>query len=291
MSNAVESTSHARRRPSGNVAEALSNPRLRKVGNSAMRADLARPVSLLILLFTIHSSCRSLHRNGGFYDGRVVSAARSAPAPASPPGASKSFEIPLFYWPPPAPSTRWDIPAARLLPTPNTLGDVYDRLRPAIEAAGYSEYTHFQVSNGFVLVTPLECIDDYGCPTAERWSLDTPPLRWFSVWDISTYLTHLFTHQSKRVRILVVTVSDISLTTSPRSLEYSEASRWMSCGANNLPEELLSRGLSPAHVISFLVYEFARSAATGAVSPEERSRTLAKDQLACSGLALQFTQP
>jgi hypothetical protein len=184
--------------------------------------------------------------------------ATKAPVEIELPGMFTPIEpLPSFPWPPPPASARDQLSAAWLINRSGTtlLGDVDNRLRAALDAAGYTERKYMAAPGGFVLVTRLEQMEPDGTPKPgqERWAAEPGPLRRFSLGD---YLRALLTANPGyyRVMALVVTPEAFAETGAPVSREAAMA--WLTEGLNRLPEEVASIAWTSAFSCTALVYEF-----------------------------------
>lgn len=214
------------------------------------------------------------------------SAAPPAPAPSragqpavvSAAAAPAASALPEFQWPPPAASA-WvvipdDLIARRAQPRPS-FGDVRDRLGRALDAAGYSQRTFFSVPNGFAIVTQLERIGDDGTPTSAR--------RWFTagsteIFSLEEYLKRLLFAEAGRYRLVVLVVTDVSISATGPYITAGQAAEMADNGVMDLPPSVAAREFSADHRSTALIYEF-RKRRTGEPEFVKRSPLPGRDHL------------
>jgi len=197
--------------------------------------------------------------------------------------AGEIASIPIFPWPPPAPST--DQVLARNLLTspivPTTLSDVDSRLRTALSRAGYASRSYYAVPGGFALATRLERFDEDGRPASEemRWKVGGVPLPEFT---LSTYLKALFGAQPGRFRVIVFVVSSTGFQAVGASPTRTTAESWLAGGFNVLPRELGNLRYTSEVNCTALVYEFSKPPG-GSATLKAPSDLIAEKHLRGSG--------
>ena len=178
--------------------------------------------------------------------------APAKPAAGTPPSKGTTDAIPLFPWPPPAPSAMTRLRVETL--HPSSLGFVADYLENELTVRGYDQQAWFGVPDGFALVTRLEQTDERGRPLTglARWSADAIRLREFS---ITAILESLFSQPKGYFRVLVFIVTPAPMT-QDKPVVREEAIRWLTAGADRIPSDIRSLPYDSAHHCSALIYEF-----------------------------------
>ncbi len=164
------------------------------------------------------------------------------------------LSMPRFPWPPPQCAQRMTL-AENLETSCVNLTDVDQRLRRALDAAGYEQRSYFYVPNGYAVVTQLEQFTDDGSPKSGpyRWT-DYPAQEQFS--SIWAYLKSLVMPTPGHFRLFVFLVTDTPYSQSSKKVSKEEAASWLSQGFNRLPNELGKRPLGERSYLDVLVYEF-----------------------------------
>ena len=121
---------------------------------------------------------------------------------------------------------------------------------------------------------------------ADRWSLEVPPMRKFS---LSAYLTALFRARPGYYRVIVFVVTSHPFSQSNTKVTASDIRLWVSSGLNALPENIASRDYTSAHRCNALIYEFKRTGTQQAefVDPSELT---GQTHLEKSGLLAAFAK-
>jgi hypothetical protein len=198
------------------------------------------------------------------YSPGVEAQALPPSASAAPPMISRQREsastaraLPEFPWPPPGASAWAEIPdeliAQRAAPRP-TFGLVRDRLARALDAAGYTQRSFFRVPNGFAVVTQLERIGDDGVPARARWYVSAG----VESFSLEQYLRRLLFAEAGRYRLVVLVVTDVSISASGPNIAAREAAEMADKGFMNLPAEVAAAEYSANHRSTALIYEFRK---------------------------------
>ncbi len=214
-------------------------------------------------------------------------------APDNPPLASLPHPIqpqalarpPDFPWPPPAPSGQIVLPDVvfrRAQTAVPTLYSVGMRIINALRDAEYWTYRVYGVPNGFALVTRLEQIDKSGAPLSWPFRFADPDEPQFSLLDI---LRKLYIAPPGRYRLIVFVVSDERFENRRETLTRIDAKNLIETGVNHLPFDLDRMEFTHAHVVTALIYEFAREAG-GIPSTRIPGEIEAVDRLRRSRIAL-----
>jgi phospholipid/cholesterol/gamma-HCH transport system substrate-binding protein len=168
-------------------------------------------------------------------------------------------EVPEFPWPPPNASAKEEIPDQFLRETElrQTLQNINQRLRSALDKAGYFEKSYFSVPEGFAIVTRLEQINADGTskPDRQRWATKVGPLREFS---LSAYLQALFESNIGYFRVIVFIVTNIPFSQADTQVDRDQALGWQREGLNRLPLSIGSLPYSKDHYCTALIYEFEK---------------------------------
>ena len=168
-----------------------------------------------------------------------------------------SAEFPSFPWPPPEASAKTVVSSSFFVDsdTRTLLRDVASRLEKALPYAGYVEFSYYQIPGGFALVTRIEQFDDNGSSKAppDRWVLDMPPAKIFSLGD---YLKALFHAEKGYYRVISFLITSVPFSQAQRKIKREDAMAWLSRGANMLPEEIGAQEYSTSHYCTALIYEF-----------------------------------
>lgn len=209
--------------------------------------------------------------------------------PVPPPGE----ELPLFPWPPPAPSALVVLPALHTARNalPKTFGDIDLVISSALLKTGYSEKGYYSVPGGFAIATRMEQIyaDGRTMPSPARFSLSPPVPPVFSL----DYFKGLFIARDGYFRVVVFIVSLRSFTLSPTRPTIAEARIWPYGGANALPVHISKLTLLTGYDVTALIYEFQNSTAGDSrrfslLSPQNQASSVALlsgiDHLRQSGL-------
>jgi hypothetical protein len=189
-------------------------------------------------------------------------AAAQPPAPYAPASAAAPTKpgpaMPEFPWPPPGASAWVVIPdeliARRAQPRPS-FGVVSDRLARALDAAGYSQRSFLSVPNGFAVVTQLERIGNDGTPTSAR--------RWFTagsveIFSLEEYLRRLLFAEVGRYRLVVLVITDVSISASGPFITAGQAAEMADKGFMDLPPTVAQMEYSANHRSTALIYEFRK---------------------------------
>lgn len=141
------------------------------------------------------------------------------------------------------------------------LGFVNDRLRNALDEAGYVESTYYRIPKGFALITRLEQIElnGHSKPLPARWS--SQPSR-ISPFDLAVYIRALFTADPGYYRVIAILVTGQSFAQSGRRLGYEETVGLSLGGGNALPSETAEMPYLPPVQCTALIYEFERPRGT-----------------------------
>jgi hypothetical protein len=179
---------------------------------------------------------------------------------ASPPEPLQQEAVPQFPWPPPKASASATISRELLLEDKEhpQLGDAVAALDLAFRKAGYGERSYYSVPGGFAMASRIEQMNHDGTPkgAADRWSLEVPPMRKFS---LSAYMSALFTARSGYYRVIVFVVTSHPFRQASAKVTSEQAGFWSSRGLNELPEYFAKRDYTSAHKCTALIYEFKRT--------------------------------
>ena len=165
---------------------------------------------------------------------------------------------PKFPWPPPRPSAFIEIVGRpeSFLRTSDNLGDVDQKLRAALEAAGYVKTRYYAVPDGFALVTRLEQINDDGTPKEgeERWIAEVQPV---SVFELFEWVRAVIEGIPGRFRVVVFVVSPHPMPEGDAVVSQEEAMDWIENGGlEQLPPPIAERPYIESYETIALIYEF-----------------------------------
>jgi hypothetical protein len=198
--------------------------------------------------------------------------------------------VPNFPWPPPKASASDMIPRELLVGNAAhpTLGTVAQAIESAFAQAGYGQKSYYSVPGGFAMASQIEQINQDGTPkeSVDRWSLETPPLRKFS---LCSYLNALFTAQPGYYRVIVFVVTSQAFPQRDVKVTSEQSKAWVSGGLNKLPEKIGNQEYSAAHGCTALIYEFKQTGKhADLVDP---SQITGKTHLDKAGLMAAFAKP
>ena len=197
---------------------------------------------------------------------------------------------PKFPWPPPKASAFETVPRELLVGNAAhpTLSTVAQAIESAFQQAGYGEKSYYSVPGGFAMASQIEQINQDGSPkeSVDRWSLETPPLRKFS---LGSYLNALFTAQPGYYRVIVFVVTSQAFPQSPERVTSEKSRQWVSSGLNKLPEKIGNQEYSSAHSCSALIYEFKQTGKHAELV--DPSQVPGKTHLDKAGLTAAFAKP
>jgi prepilin-type N-terminal cleavage/methylation domain-containing protein len=219
----------------------------------------------------------------------AIVAALAIPAFQSSLKRAEKMQMPEFPWPPPKASAFEVIPRELLVSHNHAtkLRDVASALEAAFRRCGYIEKSYYAVPDGFALASRIEQINEDGSASRDRWSLDVPNMRQFS---LSAYLAALFNApRAGHFRIIVFIVTPHPFTQSNVPITAAEAREWISAGANTLPDEVGEQDYSRRHDCTALIYEFKGSGAKRAVFVEP-SELSAETHLVKAGLVAALSK-
>lgn len=199
---------------------------------------------------------------------------------------------PAFPWPPPKPTTRYVIENDLLGggETPQTLKEVGDRLRHALDQAGYAELDFFSIPpdldqqpEGFALVTRLERIYEDGRRWLgkKRW-LEELPAR--DVFSLKELVRALFTAPEGHYRVIVFVVTGRPVAPSQTEPTREEAGKWRGQGLAHLPRWLGELPWTPDHACTALIYQFRQVGAGREPEVNPPGAPPAREQLERSGI-------
>ncbi len=215
-------------------------------------------------------------------DGAVVGGGATAEAEAEAEAAVEPG-VPVFPWPPPAPTTQTVLSRALLMRNVTTLGEVAMRLTTALGGLGYSEHSFYAAPGGFALATRLEQIEFDGTPKGGplRWSAELPPRKLFS---LESVIDALFSAPEGHYREIVFVVNDQPFSTAARPVTREEAGAWLSGGLNRLPNSIAAQPLNDAHIGTALIYQFRKVGYTRAAVANPDGAVPAVQHLERSGI-------
>lgn len=173
---------------------------------------------------------------------------------------SEPLDLPLFPWPPPAASSRAELPSELLRRSADEAPDlstVDRRLRTALDDAGYREHAYFHVPEGYALATKLEQVDEQGLALTgnDRWSADLPRVKHFKLTD---FLKALVKARSGRYRVFVFVVTSANQIAGAK-VSSDTVRMWTTTGNVRLPNELGSLKYSRQYRTTVYVYELQRT--------------------------------
>jgi len=205
-------------------------------------------------------------------------------------GVEDEEAMPEFPWPPPRASASDMIPPELLVGNAAhpTLGTVAQTIELAFAQAGYGQKSYYSVPGGFAMASQLEQINQDGSPKESlyRWSLETPPLRKFS---LGSYLNALFTAQPGYYRVIVFVVTSQAFPQRDVKVTSEQSRAWVSSGLNKLPEKIGNQEYSTAYSCTALIYEFKQTGKhADLVDP---SQITGKTHLDKAGLMAAFAKP
>jgi hypothetical protein len=140
--------------------------------------------------------------------------------------------------------------------TIKTLGKVDEQLQLALDKQGFAQRSYFSVKNGFALVTQMEQYnqaDGSSRNDRTRW-LEFPARDNFS--GIMDYFTSVLMPNKGYFRLFVFVVTDNAFKSKNERVSKTEATAWLSQGANRLPKVLVDMPYTEGYAVSVLVYEF-----------------------------------
>jgi len=203
-------------------------------------------------------------------------------------GVEDQEEAPKFPWPPPRASAFDTIPRELLVGNAAhpTFGAVAQAIESAFKQAGYGERSYYGVPDGFAIASQIEQINQDGSPkeAVDRWSLETSPLRKFS---LGSYLTALFTAQPGYYRVIVFVLTSQAFPQRDVKVTPEQSKGWVWGGLNKLPEKIANQEYSSAHSCTALIYEFKQTGKHAELL--DPSQITAKTHLEKAGLIAAFT--
>lgn len=134
---------------------------------------------------------------------------------------------------------------------------VYDKILPALDAAGY-EYSFFKVkNNGIAIATRLEKINKDGTPKngAERYLTGDKDKPQFS---LKEYLSSLLKAKPGYYRVMVFVISPYAITQDKIGLTKTQADSTFNAGATKPLGELLDKEFTADYDCTTLVYAFVK---------------------------------
>jgi hypothetical protein len=205
-------------------------------------------------------------------------------------GVDDQEGVPKFPWPPPRASASDIIPRELLVGNAAhpTLSTVAQAVESAFAQAGYGQKSYYSVPDGFAMASQIEQINQDGTPkeSIDRWSLETPPLRKFS---LGSYLNALFTAQPGYYRVIVFVVTSQAFPQRDVKVTSEQSKGWVSAGLNKLPERIGNQEYSAAHSCTALIYEFKQTGKHADLL--DPSQITGKTHLDKAGLMAAFAKP
>lgn len=164
-------------------------------------------------------------------------------------------QIPEFPFPPPMASAFDTIPRELLVAGKNhpKLKDVDAALSSAFAKCGYGEKSFYAVPDGFAMASRLEQINADGSFGANRWSLETEPIRSFS---ITSYLSALFRAREGHYRVVVFVATNHPFEQTDAKVTSDQATSWVKKGLNQLPKKIGDRDYTDDYACTAEIYEF-----------------------------------
>lgn len=219
---------------------------------------------------------------------------QGAPPPLDEPvmtGAAgpEETQIPQFPFPPPLASAFDTIPRDLLVvrKTHPKLKDVDVALSSAFAKCGYGEKSFYAVPDGFAMASRLEQINADGSFGANRWSLETAPIRSFS---ITSYLSALFRARAGHFRVVVFVVTNHPFGQTDAKVSSDQATSWVKKGLNQLPKKIGDRDYTDDYTCTALIYEF-ETLGGGQSRFVEPSEITGRTHLEKSGLLSALARP
>ena len=133
------------------------------------------------------------------------------------------------------------------------LKDVDAALSAAFAKCGYGEKSFYAVPDGFAMASRLEQINADGSSGPNRWSLETAPLKNFS---IESYLHALFQARAGHFRVVIFMVTNHPFEQTDVKVNSDEAKTWVKKGLNALPRKIGDRDYTDDYICTALIYEF-----------------------------------
>jgi hypothetical protein len=198
-------------------------------------------------------------------------------------------QIPQFPFPPPMASAFDTIPRELLVAhkTHSKLKDVDVALSSAFAKCGYGEKSFYAVPDGFAMASRLEQINADGSFGANRWSLETAPIRSFS---ITSYLSALFRARAGHFRVVVFVVTNHAFGQTDAKVSSDQATSWVKKGLNQLPKKIGDRDYTDDYTCTALIYEF-ETLGGGQSRFVEPSEITGRAHLEKSGLLSALARP
>ncbi len=155
----------------------------------------------------------------------------------------------------PRPSVQMRLPR-EIFGDTNALSDVSKKLENALDKASYWEFSFYEVTNGFALVTRLERINPDGThvPEGQRFELPSHKVEL----ALADYIKSLFFAPSGHYRFIVFVVTDQAFSASGDPLDEQGAVGLLHGGASALTTEIRKKDFSAQHNVHALVYEFQK---------------------------------
>jgi hypothetical protein len=190
---------------------------------------------------------------------------------------------PQFPWPPPPWTARVVVPRPLTIAADaEPLGAIFDRLVAAMRRAQIDQWSVYAIgADGFAIVGRLETIAEDGRPAPNRWSVDPPQSRPFS---IKEYLAALFSASPGRYRAIALLVTPRAVIAGEQPIDVKGIEKLLRAGAGELAEELRQVPLPAGGRCEALVYEFARRSADDPVEHITSSPLTVVQHLSGAGL-------
>lgn len=181
----------------------------------------------------------------------------------------------VFPWPPPAPSTSYQLPNASFGAS-GTMGEVAQSITRALESSGYVERRYYKLPvEGLALVTRLERINVDGSPAAPRW-LTTEGARP----NLYLLVRGLFVTDPGHYRVIVFLITKELPGRKPEDVPIAQAKAWLKGGLDDVPADAGALPYANGRTIAY-IYDFVSNGRTFVL---DREPLPGKDQLTKAGV-------
>ncbi len=217
-------------------------------------------------------------------DGNTVCQATTAPASyqtysqrVSQPDLPETLSRGHFPWPPPPYSdayvvypyqlAAWTIMGGDGVPRPvQTYEDISRKIQDALRLGAYTAPRYYRIDEGFVIVTQIEEIDEYGAwinPEYERWWNGEAPRPDPFTFSLRAFFDALANAPVGRYRLIAFALNTgecpVQPCTRPAAIDAASARELLQGGELTLPTDIGNERLDPQrHNLSVLVYAFEK---------------------------------
>lgn len=223
---------------------------------------------------------------GGYFTciARVTVIPLATGPPPPPPSAT-----PVFPWPPPKWTLKYQIPDVLVLGSPDkraSMGEALNRIKHAMGQAGIDQWSVYPINaageeHGFVVVSRPENIGDDGRWKSPRFCIEDCRLEEF---QLGTILNALFSANAGRYRVIALVVTDLPIQPGSAPPTPAEMERIVTQGPSNLPPQLAATTVKPTVICEALIYEFYRPNPGAAPQSVDPSSLTAIQHLTGAGL-------